>query len=232
METKCLENELMDRNDSMHKNTQENVDSIPPLSPCSNPFIIQENTISEQPEVIHSTPVNHSKSSNNVLLSLICCFGVFSIPNVIVNFQTYFTSAGMFTVQISRCVLYATDVVTDLLTGWYFVNGTVIDQERFHNKSYSNYTNLICSEFELYSHPIWGSMVFIFSWAPAIALVPPLFASVYDKTKIEGNLSPAQLGVYVEPYWKTIFILSLLVIVWPLTGIVMYDLRYYADTNF
>ena len=140
---------------------------------------------------------------------------------MIVNMPTTLMVIASIFLQLSRCILYATDVITDLITGSYFINGTYIDQELFGNANHTNYTNLVCDEFDQYAHPIWGSMVFLFSWAPAIVLVPPLFASVYKRTKIEGELAPAQLGRNVVSYWRTIIYISILIMVWPLTGIIM-----------
>ena len=116
--------------------------------------------------------------------------------------------------RIIGWLLYATDVITDAMTGFTYLDGPKIDTSRFGKENFSDYTMEICQDFENYSHPIWGSLAIGLTWAPALACIPGIFEALKFFKKRDEEL---KVG-----YWSVTFLLVfLLILLWPVLGIVM-----------
>ena len=171
-----------------------------------------------QPKSNSSTDKIESTTMINHIVSTICCFAVCTACMESCRFGVNYSVIFHIMCRVLGSILYSMDVVTDILTGVYLIRGKSIDYERLGSE---NYTVEFCEHFEKYSHPIWGSLMIAFSWAPAIIFVPALFSLWYSRKRNEDN-SLVQHGIHTEPYWKTGLMTFLFVCIWPLTGIVMY----------
>ena len=123
--------------------------------------------------------------------------------------------------RIFGWLLYAIDVITDVLTGFGYLNGAKIDQSRFGKENFTDYTIETCQDFENYSHPIWGSIALGLTWAPAIACIPVVLEVLAQKKKNNRRLVNVRRKTE-EGYWNLTFLLIfLLFLLWPVLGIMM-----------
>ena len=123
-------------------------------------------------------------------------------------------------------------MITDILTGFFYVSGTEIDSDKFGNRTFTNYTDRVCDNFDANSHPIWGSLVLGLTWAPGLSSLPSLLVMFIrakeQKTRVEQQ---GKIGNANEfPNRKTVILVLLMIIFWPFTGLIMI-LRQFASIN-
>ena len=130
------------------------------------------------------------------------------------------------------CILYIFDVVTDTLTGLFYISGKNMDSYMFGNRNITNYTNPVCEEFDDYSHPVWGSLVLGLIWAPALSSLPSLlvmFARAKEqKSRVEEQGKVGNMREF--PDRKTLLLVLIMILFWPVSGLIMI-LRQFATIN-
>ena len=166
--------------------------------------------LSDEIETLDKNPIGNDESLNNVVFGM-CSF-----------------------VMLYRIVgwcLYSTDVVTDIYSGANFIAGESIDYDKFGHSNFTNYTRKVCNDFDSYSHQIWGTLGICLAWAPGIALLPPLMMHMRgqiirkfaDLRTLQGQRKTSRsLTPNSQDSWtKTVFITIVIIIFWPLSGIIM-----------
>ena len=167
-------------------------------------------SLPDETETLDKNPIVNDESLHNVVFGM-CSF-----------------------VMLYRIVgwcLYSTDVVTDIYSGANFIAGESIDYSKFGHLNFTNYTRNVCNDFDSYSHPIWGTLGICLAWAPGIALLPPLMMHMRgqfirkfaDLRTLQGSRKTSRsLTPTSQDSWtKTVFITIVIIIFWPLSGIIM-----------
>ena len=160
-------------------------------------------------------PYNADKLEKNTIakdeLQLRIAFGMCCFTMVVWKLEVAIRGIGW--------CLYFADVVTDIYSGAVFITGDTMDYTKFENENYTNYTRNVCDNFDSYSHPIWGTVVISLAWVPAIVLLPPLL--MHWSEQASGKIWKRDDQTSNESWGKTIVITLLLLVIWPLSGIIM-----------
>lgn len=98
------------------------------------------------------------------------------------------------------------DVVTDFLSGLVYLDGSPLPQTDF----------IDCSQYNSYSHPIWGYLSISLAWLPAFPVLCILLPSIFKNRR--GLYSRFGSRTVLSSCW-----LLLLCLLWPLSSFVMYD---------
>ena len=161
-------------------------------------------------ETLDKSPIGNDESLNNVVFGM-CSF--------------------VMLYRIIGWCLYSTDVVTDIYSGANFIAGESIDYSKFGHSNFTNYTRDVCNDFDSYSHPIWGTLGICLAWAPGIALLPPLMMHMRGQIirkfadlrtlQDSRNTSHGPTPTSQDSWTKTVFITIVIIIFWPLSGIIM-----------
>ena len=98
--------------------------------------------------------------------------------------------------------LHGTDIVTDMLNGLNYMNGTTMP---------SNVSNRNCDDLGSYSHIAWGSFTVALTWLPAIPTLVVTVINIFESFCT---------GVSVD--MRKMYLLRLFVcLIWPISSIVM-----------
>lgn len=184
------------------------------LHEISHDFAIGRSKSEEDNDIIDPPSLDLSQNkepSHKILGCFSKCACIFSC----IYFFNKFTDIGKALFQILSQVLYIIDVSTDIYCGTSLIAGTEVNQTMFGNKEYKIYTELVCTNFMNYSHPIWGSINIVFTWIPAFVFLPRLIYSWGHDSKYHKKNLP-------NAHWIIkLFTILLCFVFWPITGLIM-----------
>ena len=114
--------------------------------------------------------------------------------------------------------LYVFDVVSDFWNAISFSQGKAISYTMFENVHFTSYNEELCANLDEYSHFYWGFASLLLLWAPAIPLSFPAIRKFNEALKLIFSCS---CEVKILDNMLEVLILTLTIITWPITGLIM-----------
>ena len=177
---------------------------------------------------------SEKKKTSEAFCSLIYCVTMCGLCTCIFNLITNNMTMVYATFRLSGCLLYVADIITDIISGLAFVKGERIDNMKFGNSNFTNYTDEVCDNFDDYSHPIWGYLVIAISWAPVLSFIPRMVSdsqfiirSKKNTKKYYGEKSRelipeiARMNRLYGTETKSALIALCIIPFWPMVGCIM-----------